>query len=97
MAETDLIRRLSPTEYLVLLSFDDCDEERGFFSFSGISERSGVELRKIRRTARALARKGHLQYARVLWNEDGEMRGSGYGLTRAGREHLSALKAKEQS
>ena len=59
-----------------------------FMSFAGIAELSGVDRIHVRRDVRHLARKGLAKFARGLWNEDGEPRGSGYAITHAG---LAAL------
>lgn len=60
--------------------------EEHFLSFASLSEESGVERRHIRRTVRALARKGLAKYGRGLFNEDGEVCGSGYCCTKLGAE-----------
>lgn len=54
--------------------------------FRGLARFSGIELHNVRRTIRALARKGLAEYCRGLSNEDGEFYGSGYALTKAGRD-----------
>jgi len=49
-----------------------------------IASQTGLEQNKARRAVRALARKGLAVLERGLFNEDGEVAGSGYRATRAG-------------
>lgn len=60
-----------------------CEEH--YLNFKSIARRSGLDLIHVRRTVRALARKGLAEYGKGLWTEDGEMAGSGYRATAAGR------------
>lgn len=53
-------------------------------TFKGVSVRSGLPLHQVRRTVRALARKGMAQYMRGLMTEDGELAGAGYCCTADG-------------
>lgn len=55
-----------------------------FSNFTTIASDSEVDRKAIRRIVRRLARGGLTQYARGLTNEDGEMAGAGYAITRAG-------------
>jgi hypothetical protein len=52
--------------------------------FAPIMAATGLPRARVRFICRHLARKGLLHFCRALWTEDGEMRGSGYGLTDAG-------------
>lgn len=52
--------------------------------FSTIAKRSGLDPKHVRRSVRALARKGLAEYVKGLWTEDGEPAGSGYRCTAAG-------------
>ncbi|MEH2517528.1 DNA-binding Lrp family transcriptional regulator [Bradyrhizobium sp. AZCC 1610] len=52
-------------------------------SFRGIAQRSGLDLRHVRRSVRALARKGFALYGKGLWDEEGP-RGAGYRATHDG-------------
>lgn len=54
------------------------------FSFGSIGADTGLDRRRVRLACRSLKRLGFAFYARGLWNDDGEPRGAGYGLTRAG-------------
>jgi len=60
-------------------------------NFRGVAARCDVEPDNIRRVVRSLARKGLLSFERGLFNDDGELAGSGYGLTAAGEERLAAV------
>ena len=62
----------------------DLDKDFSVLSFKRVSQVSGVEEHRIRRAVRGLARKGLVEFHRCCWDEDGEMRGAGYGLTTAG-------------
>lgn len=84
---------MSAREEQALRGFANTDEDFGFLSFKEIARRSKLDIRHVRRTVRSLARKGLLKYARGLWTEDGEVAGSGYALTREGREFLDARKS----
>lgn len=83
--------RLSKTESAVFAAWNECDEDFGYLSFGAVAEKSGVEHHKIRRAVRAIARKGLLQFARGLTNDDGEFYGAGYGLTAQGKAYRAAV------
>jgi hypothetical protein len=70
---------------------DDCDDFC-YLHFKTIATRSGLDQKVIRRTVRALARKGFAEYGKGLWTDDGEPAGSGYCCTEAGRDFLAAEK-----
>ena len=76
-------------ELLVLAAYSTADDGYCFY-FREIQRRTGLEIRQIRRAARSLARKGLTKYVRGLFNEDGEIAGSGYCCTREGRAALEA-------
>lgn len=78
--------RLSERERKALETLADAGgcEDFGYLSFKTIAGRSGLDLKVVRRTVRALARKGLAKYERGLWTEDGELAGSGYAATEAG-------------
>jgi hypothetical protein len=61
------------------------DDDTPYLSFKGIASRSGVDLCHIRRDVRHLARKGLMKFAKGLWTDEGDMAGSGYAITEAGR------------
>lgn len=69
---------------------EDCGE-RYFMNFRTISGWCAVkDVRKVRRIVRHLARRGLTEYKSGLWNDDGEMAGSGYRITKAGERALEA-------
>lgn len=57
-----------------------------YLNFEGVARRSGLDPKHVRRTVRALARKGLAEYGKGLWNDDGEPAGAGYRCTVAGFE-----------
>lgn len=61
--------------------------DENYMGFDGIKN-SGVRLdrKQIRRACRSLARKGLAEYGRGLWDNDGNVAGSGYCATKAGVE-----------
>lgn len=87
--------KVSERERVLLVSMADSYEDESYFNFAALSHRTGVELQHIRRTVRALARKGLAVYGKGLWTGDGEMAGAGYSITKAGRELAAELLAKE--
>jgi hypothetical protein len=58
--------------------------------FSAIAKRAAIDPKHVRRSVRALARKGLAEYVKGLWNEDGEPAGSGYRCTEAGFARATA-------
>ncbi len=65
--------------------------DENYMTFNGIKNK-GLELdrKQIRRACRSLARKGLAEYGRGLWNDAGEVAGSGYCATKAGVEAAAA-------
>ena len=59
-----------------------------YVPFSYITKRTRQPRKAVRRHCRALKRKGLAQYARGLFNEDGEVCGAGYSITHEGRAVL---------
>lgn len=97
---------LSKNERLLLLAMaDECSTEYDDFcgptdagtcySFKGLAAMCpALDPSLIRRTVRALARKGFTAYAKGLTNDEGEMRGAGYGITPNGRARAAQADAK---
>lgn len=81
--------KLTANELKALKAWRKCSEDFDVINFKEVAARSRLERRLIRRTVRALARKGFTKYYRGLWTEDGEPAGSGYGLTKLGWHHLN--------
>jgi hypothetical protein len=78
---------MSPNQKAVLIALATSYAEDNCFcvmSFAGIAKRSGLDRKLIRRTVRALARKGYASYERGCWTDDGEMAGSGYQCSQDG-------------
>lgn len=88
--------RLSNREQAVLLAMADHlpdDYAAPFKLIATYVERlgGGCEPGNIRRVVRALARKGYTEFVRGLFRDDGYLNGSGYGVTRKGREWYRGL------
>lgn len=67
-------------------AWEECSEEFSIIGFQAVSQRTGLDLSKVRRAVRGLARKGLLHFYRMSWTDDGTPNGAGYGLTKAGAE-----------
>lgn len=85
--------RLSETELKVLMCWENTSDDCNVFSFATASRESGVERTKIRRSVRALSRKGLLYYVRCSWSDEGEMMGAGYAPTDHGYKEISEREA----
>jgi len=88
---TELPKRLTDDDKTLLWVFAgsyNCWSEEGYaLGFSAMP----WERTKSRRVARRLKRLGLLSFHRGLFNDDGQVAGSGYSLTDLGREALSYL------
>jgi hypothetical protein len=87
---------LSDREKAVLLAMADHLPEDYAAPFKNIATYventgGGCERGNIRRVVRALARKGYTEFFRGLMGDDGYLMGSGYGVTRKGREWYRGL------
>lgn len=69
-----------------------CEEH--YLNFKAIARRSKLDPAHVRRSVRALARKGLAEYAKGLWTDEGDLAGSGYRATAAGR--AAAIKPIEE-
>lgn len=69
--------------------------DQDYLSFKGIAARSGLDLRHVRRSVRALARKGFAVYAKGLWSDEGPA-GAGYGATSDGACLMSYIDRDEE-
>lgn len=80
--------RLSERERKALEALADAggSEDCGYLGFKAIAQRSGLDPLHVRRTVRALARKGLAKYGKGLWTDDGELAGAGYCATERGLE-----------
>lgn len=82
-------KALSDREKAVLLSMAESLSDGYCWPFARIAAEvkmmgQGCEPSNIRRVTRALARKGYTYFQRGLFTEDGELAGSGYGVTEKG-------------
>lgn len=73
---------------LAILADEYSDEGRCYY-FRSIAALSKLTIKEVRRACRSLAKKGFAKYERGLFNDDGEVAGSGYGATEAGAAFLS--------
>lgn len=85
--------KLTGYEAKVLQAWEGTGSDFGVLSFRAIAVRAEIDLSKVRRAVRALARKGLTKYVRVSWTDEGELYGAGYDITEAGR---SALRKEER-
>ncbi len=68
----------------------------GFVSFKPICRRTKLSRPVVRRICRHLARKGMAEYAKGMFNLDGEVAGAGYAITQAGHVALQILAGERQ-
>lgn len=90
---TVALPKVSEREMLALNALAGTGEDY-YLNFKAVARRSGLRPEYVRRSVRALARKGLAEYGKGLWTEDGELAGSGYRATAAGR--LAANKPIEE-
>lgn len=83
---------LTNNEWTALSAWSSYPEDFDVLSFYMVHHNSTLEKRLVRRTVRALARKGVVEYIRSTMNEDGELSGAGYRPTKEGRKLLSMFK-----
>lgn len=90
--------KVSEFEYLVLKELAECfydETDWSAFYMRGLVAHTKLTLAQVRRSVRALARKGLAAYERGLFDEDGQVAGSGYRATKAGKELVEARYAAE--
>ncbi|QPQ55564.1 hypothetical protein IC614_02885 [Allosphingosinicella flava] len=88
--------KLSSTEAQTLLAWHGCSAGYGF-GFEMAAGNCSTPRHGIRRAVRALARKGMLQYERMLFFEDENKMGAGYTLTEAGRALLDEMEDRHEN
>jgi len=83
------IKNMNDNE-LKILTFlaEHFEEDENCYYFRGISEETSLDIKTVRRACRSLARKGYTECIHGLFNEDGEVAGSGYCATRLGVEFI---------
>jgi DNA-binding IclR family transcriptional regulator len=79
-----LVPSISEREMQALNALAGIEREH-YLNFKAVARRSGLRFEYVRRSVRALARKGLAEYGKGLWTEDGELAGAGYRATAAGR------------
>lgn len=76
---------MTDSDRKVLMALAECyQEDFGYVCFRQIASLTKIDVKQIRRSCRRLARKGLAQYARGLWDDEGQPAGSGYSCTIAG-------------
>ncbi len=70
-------------------------EEGWCMNFRLFERETGCAKAEVRRACRAMKEAGLLFFARGLMDEDGQVAGSGYGLTDVGRAKFSEILASE--
>lgn len=83
--------KLTANETEALRGLVGTDRHERFRTFGGVSSHCELPKHLIRRTVRALARKGLAIYEKGLWSDDGMPAGAGYALTQAGSDMADAL------
>jgi hypothetical protein len=83
-------KELREREQKVLSALHGLDEDF-CFGFQTIMRETGLDRRTVRLTCRRMARKGYTAYHRGLFNDDGEVAGSGYAITSKGRDYLNTI------
>lgn len=76
--------KLQGYEAQAFTAWTNVSEDWSILSFKGVAAKSGLELAKVRRAVRGLARKGLVEFFRTSWTDEGVPNGAGYGLTKAG-------------
>lgn len=71
-------------------------EEGSGFYIRGIEARTGLVYRLARLAVRALARKGLTEFTGPLFNDDGQVAGSGYRATPKGHEVIGRMDELER-
>lgn len=85
---TVALPKVSEREMMALNALAGIDEDH-YLNFKSIASRSRLDPKYVRRSVRALARKGLAEYGKGLWSEDGEVAGAGYRATAVGRQVAS--------
>lgn len=72
------------------------DSEMNCHYFQMIADCTLLDRKQVRRAARSLARKGLTEYVRGLFDEDGQIAGSGYCCTLLGHDTMLAQRRKSK-
>lgn len=73
--------------------YGECEE--WFFNFAYLQRETGCTREEVSKACRVLRARGVLEFARGLMTGDGEVAGSGYRMSDAGREAFSEMLAEE--
>lgn len=87
--------RLVGYEAKAFSAWKDTPADFDVISFETVANRAEMDISKVRRAVRGLARKGLARFCRVSWTDEGQPHGAGYGLTKEGRDLLSAQEGGE--
>lgn len=92
-------RTHSETELAVLECLFDTTHAYGEFctNFKLIARNTKLPIHDIRMACRSLAKQGLAEFWRGLMTEDGEVAGSGYCITAAGREVMEPIIGARES
>jgi len=87
LRQARLLIRLPESQKVLggLVEIFEENNEFYFTSFASLAVRVELPPNKVRRIVRHLARRGLVEYQRGLFNQDGDLAGSGYGLSTLGR------------
>lgn len=87
----EVVKKVTETERKVLECLAENSRRDGemCITFSWIVDDTKLTLAQVRRSCRALRKKGLAEFYRGLMTEDGEAAGSGYSITRAGESVIS--------
>lgn len=76
----------------VIVALDNNSTGEGWYVYTkAIARNLNIPIDWARTALRSLREKGLVEYRRGLMNEDGEVAGSGYGLTQEGRTRLESF------
>lgn len=78
-------------ERKALLAWAETREDWDIIGFAGIAAKGGIDLPRVRRAVRGLARKGLAKFHQTSFDDEGVPKGAGYGLTKEGRELLESM------
>lgn len=87
--------RLVGYEAKAFAAWKDTPDDFDVINFATVAKRSEMDISKVRRAVRGLARKGLAKFYQVSWTDEGQPHGAGYGLTKEGRDLLSSQKGGE--
>ena len=81
---------MSALQLKCLAALNDLTEPHGEYcvAFDPLQRETGLDRRVVRRSVRALKRKGLAEFHSALWTEDGQPAGAGYCISVDGRNHL---------